>query len=181
MPIGSRGHVPLIRLAASLNIDTQDRQDKQDENLLHRKLTDSIIECAFVGNLSVLGGPSRTPSSLFQPLGIPSRIHHFAPFTDALAPLVEISSPFPTFGGSLLSLLQPLSGPSSSFVDIFLPFRGNLFPFPTFGRSLLSFLQPLSGPSSFFVALRGYLFAFSWKSSPLPDFWPIPLELSPTP
>ena len=30
-----QGHVPLIRLAASLNIDTQDRQDKQDEKLLH--------------------------------------------------------------------------------------------------------------------------------------------------
>ena len=32
---GSRGHVPLMRFAASLNIDTQDRQDKQDEKLLH--------------------------------------------------------------------------------------------------------------------------------------------------
>ncbi len=36
---------------------------------------------------------------------------------------VEIFPPFPTFGGSLLSLLQPLSGPSSSFVAL----RGFLF------------------------------------------------------
>ena len=63
-----------------LNIDTQDRQDKQDEKLLHKKLTGSIIECAFVENLSTsLRGPSWTPLSLFQPLGIPSRIHHFEP------------------------------------------------------------------------------------------------------
>ena len=47
------------------------------------------------------------------------------PLTDTftLAPLVEILCPVPTFGGSLLSLLQPLSGPSSSFV----PLRGYLF------------------------------------------------------
>ena len=45
----------------------------------------------------------------------------FAPVTDPLAPLVEICSAFPTFGGSLLSFLQPLSGPSwipfFAFVD----------------------------------------------------------------
>ena len=35
-----------MRFAASLNIDTQDRQDKQDEKLLHRKLTHSLIGCA---------------------------------------------------------------------------------------------------------------------------------------
>ena len=56
-----QGPCPVIWLAASLNIDTQDRQDKQDEKLLHKKLIGSIIECAFVENLSVLRGPSRTP------------------------------------------------------------------------------------------------------------------------
>ena len=44
-------------------------------------------------------------SSLFQPLGVPSR------------------TPFPTFGGTLSSLLQPLSGPSPFFVAL----RGYLF------------------------------------------------------
>ena len=96
-------------------------------------------------------------SSLFQPLGVPSR------------------TPFPTLGGSLSSLLQPLSGPSPFLVAL----RGYLFafswksfsPFPTFGGSLSSLLQPLSGPSPFLVALRGYLFAFSWKSFlPFPTF-----------
>ena len=47
----------------------------------------------------------------------------FAPLTDPILPLVEIFSPFPTFGGSLLSFLQPLRGPSSSFVAL----RGFLF------------------------------------------------------
>ena len=56
-----QGPCPVIWLTASLNIDTQDRQDKQDEKLLHKKLIGSIIECAFVENLSVLRGPSRTP------------------------------------------------------------------------------------------------------------------------
>ena len=37
---------------------------------------------------------------------------NFAKGSDTLAPFVEIFSPFPTFGGFLLSLLQPLSGPS---------------------------------------------------------------------
>ena len=108
IPIGSRGHVSLIRLAASLNIDTQDRQDKQDENLLHKKLTGSMIECGFVGNLRVLGGPSRTP---FESFPTP-----WNPFAD------------------------------SSFCSL--------------NRS--------------FSALGGNLFS-------LPDLWPIPLELSPTP
>ena len=62
-------------------------------------------------------------SSLFQPLGVPSRINLLPSLTDTLAPFVEIFSPFPTLGGSLLSLLQPLSGPSSSFVAL----RGYLF------------------------------------------------------
>ena len=122
MPIRSRGHVPFMRFAASLNIDTQDRQDKQDEKLLHKKLTGSIIECAFVENLSVLRGPSWTP---FEPSPTPSW-----PFAVLRGPswisfclFVEIFSPLPTFGGSLLSFLQPLRGPSSSFV----PLRGFLF------------------------------------------------------
>ena len=38
---------------------------------------------------------------------------------------LEIFSPFPTLGGSLLSLLQPLSGPSPFFVAL----RGYLFAF----------------------------------------------------
>ena len=108
----------------------------------------------------------------------------FYPLDGYFIPFVEIYSPCPTFGGSLSSFLQPLSGPSSSFVAL----RGYPFafswksflPFPTFGGSLSSLLQPLSGPSPFFVALRGYLFAFSWKS-PLPDLWQAPLEPSPTP
>ena len=106
--------------------------------------------------LQPLRVPSRTPfptfggslSSLLQRLRGPS------PFFVALLSFclfVEILSPFPTFGGSLLSLLQPLRVPSRT-------------PFPTFGGSLSSLLQRLRGPSPFFVALRGYLFAFSWKS-----------------
>ena len=76
--------------------------------------------------------------------------------------------PLATFGGSLSSLLQPLSGPSPFFVA----HRGYLFafswksysPLATFGGSLSSLLQPLSGPSPSFVALPGNLFPFSWKS-----------------
>ena len=123
IPIGSRDHVSLIRLAASLNIDTQDRQDKQDEKLVHKKLIGSIIECAFVENLSVLRGPSRIPFESFPTPWNPFADSSFALLTDPLSPLVEIFSPFPTFGGSLLSSLQPLSGPSSSFVAL----RGFLF------------------------------------------------------
>ena len=60
--------------------------------------------------------------------------------------------------GPLSSLFQPLRVPSRT-------------PFPTFGGSLSCLLQRLSGPSPFFVALRGYLFAFSWKSFlPCPTF-----------
>ncbi len=137
IPIGSRGHVSLIRLAASLNIDTQDRQDKQDEKLVHKKLTGSMIECAFVENLRVLRGPSRTPFESFPTPWNPFADSSFALLTDPLSPLVEIFSPFPTFGGSLLSFLQPLSGPSSSFVAL----RGFLF----FG--LGGYLFVLRGPS----------------------------------
>ena len=107
-------------------------------------------------------------------------------------PFVDIFLPFP---GNPFSPARPLAEPSRAFsnpfvalrrsswpfVDFFLPFPGNPFPFPTFGRALSSLLQPLRGPSPFFVALRGFLFAFSWKSFPLPDLWRIPLEPSPTP
>ena len=44
MAFGERGHVPLSRFAALENID---RQDKQDEKLLHRKQTGSMIGCVF--------------------------------------------------------------------------------------------------------------------------------------
>ena len=82
-----------------------------------------MIECAFVENLSVLRDPSRTPFESFPTPWDPFADSSFGPLTDPLAPLVGISSAFPTFGGSLLSFLQPLSGPSSSFVAL----RGFLF------------------------------------------------------
>ena len=69
-------------------------------------------------------------------------------FVDFFFPLVSF---FVALHGPLSSLFQPLGVPSRT-------------PFPTFGRPLSSLLQLLSGPSPFFVALRGYLFAFSWKS-----------------
>ena len=76
------------------------------------------------------------------------------PFVDIFFPSVSF---FVALHGSLSSLFQPLG----------VPWRITLFdPCPTFGGSLSSLLQPLSGPSSSFVALRGYLFAFSWKSFP---------------
>ena len=93
MPIRSRGHVPLIRLAASLNIDTQDRQDKQDETLLHKKLTGSIIECAFVENLRVLRGPSWTP---FESFPTP-----WNPFADSS--FCPLNRYFSALGGNLFS------------------------------------------------------------------------------
>ena len=179
IPIRSRGHVSLIRLAASLNIDTQDRQDKQDEKLVHKKLSllqnslgsgiycreellslgnpwlarcrslsralfcrsilppsharlrilqkaqliGSIFECALMENLSVLRGTSRISFESFPTPWSPFADSSFALLTDPLSPLVEIFFPFPTFGGSLLSFLQPLRGPSSSFVAL----RGFLF------------------------------------------------------
>ena len=46
-PIGNKNHVPLTRFAGLGNIDTQDRQDKQAEKLLHGKRTDSLIGCVF--------------------------------------------------------------------------------------------------------------------------------------
>ena len=94
IPIGSRGHVSLIRLAASLNIDTQDRQDKQDEKLVHKKLIGSIIECAFVENLSVLRGPSRIP---FESFPTP-----WNPFADSS--FCPLNRSFIALGGNLFSL-----------------------------------------------------------------------------
>ena len=94
-----------------------------------------------------LADPSRASSNPLESL----RGLIFYPLDRYFSPFVEIVSPFPTFGGSLLSLLQPLRVPSRT-------------PCPTFGGSLSSLLQRLRGPSPFFVALRGYLFAFSWKS-----------------
>ena len=113
-----------------------------------------------------LRGPSRTPFESFPTPWSPFADSSFALLTDPLSPLVEIFSPFPTFGGSLLSFLQPLRGPSPFFVAL----RGYLFafswksflPLATLGGSLLSLLQPLRSPSCPFVdnsfslrALRG--------------------------
>ena len=91
--------------------------------MVHKKLIGSIFECAFVENLRVLRGPSRIPFESFPTPWNPFADSSFALLTDPLSPLVEIFSPFPTFGGSLLSFLQPLRGPSSSFVAL----RGFLF------------------------------------------------------
>ena len=57
----------------------------------------------------------------------------------------------------ILQKAHPLDRYFSPLLEIF-------SPFPTLGGSLSIHLQPLSGPSPFFVALRGYLFAFSWES-----------------
>ena len=46
-PIGNKNHVPLTWFSGLGNIDTQDRQDKQAEKLLHGKRTDSLIGCVF--------------------------------------------------------------------------------------------------------------------------------------
>ena len=75
-------------------------------------------------NLSVLRGPSWTPFESFPTPWNPFADSSFALLTDPLSPLVEIFSPFPTFGGSLLSFLQLLSGPSWSPKILFLAFAG---------------------------------------------------------
>ena len=70
-----------------------------------------------VSSAGALGVPSRTP---FEALPTPWSSfvdNSFCPFWDNLIPFWI---PFPTLGGPLLSLLQPLSGPSWSFV----PLRG---------------------------------------------------------
>ena len=158
--------MPLNRVVILRNIDRQDRQDKQDEKLLHRKLTGSMIGSAFeaIQNLHYFRnvGATSCPWCLsWWPFTDPFRVFSnpleslrgliFNPLNRYFSPFLEIFSPYPTFGGSLLSLLQRLRGPSPFFVAL----RGYLFafswksflPLATFGRSLLSFLQPLSGPS----------------------------------
>ena len=71
---------------------------------------------------------------------------------------LEIFSPFPTFGGSLLSLLQPLSGPSLFFVALrgyvfaFSPFVNIFFPLPDPWRTPI---EPPPTPSWPFAVLRG--------------------------
>ena len=42
-----QGPCPVKPVFCIGNMDTQDRQDKQDETLLHRKLTRSMIGCVF--------------------------------------------------------------------------------------------------------------------------------------
>ena len=74
-----QGPCPVKPVFYILNMDTQDRQDNQDEKLVHKKLIGSIIECAFVENLSVLRGPSRIP---FESFPTPSN-----PFADPLPDL----------------------------------------------------------------------------------------------
>ena len=191
IPIGSRGHVSLIRLAASLNIDTQDRQDKQDEKLVHKKLIGSIIECAFVENLSVLRGPSRIPFESFPTPWNPFADSSFALLTDPLSPLVEILFPFPTFGGSLLSFLQPLSGPSSSFgrvedwrVDYRVRWRFRRFRFGPQSGSPITFPVPaLRTGRAVFPHLGSPVGSCVSHTGPRSHSWTTPtgLTLSPTP
>ena len=115
------------------------------------------------------------------------------PFTDPFGvfsnPLESLRGPpCPTFGGSFLSLLQPLSGPSPFFVAL----RGFLFafswkpflPLATFGGSFLSLLQPLRVPSWSFVSrtpLESFPTPWSPFADPLGNLWRILLEPSPTP
>ena len=75
-------------------MDTQDRQEKQDEKLLHKKLIGSIIECAFVENLIVLRGSSRIPFEYFPTPWNPFADSSFALLTD----------PYIALGGNLFSL-----------------------------------------------------------------------------
>ena len=79
----------------------------------------------FLSFVSLRGSPPfQSPFSLSVFLRGPSRTP-FESFPTPWSPL-RGNPPFPTFGGSLSSLLQPLSGPSPFFVAL----RGYLFPFP---------------------------------------------------
>ena len=120
-------------------IGNMDRQDKQDKKLLHRKLTGLMIGSAIeaiqnlhyfrnVGATSCPSWISFFPSCLSSwPFTDPFRVFSnaleslrgliFYPLVRYFSSFVEIFSPFPTFGGSLLSLLQPLCAPSCPFVD----------------------------------------------------------------
>ena len=73
--------------------------------------------------------------------------------------------PLAILGRALSSLLQPLSGPSSSFV----PLRGYLFPLSVF----------LRGPSR--TPFESFPTPWSRFADPLPDLWRIPLVPPPTP
>ena len=76
---------------------------------------------------------------------------------------VEILSPFPTLGGPLSSLLQPLSGPSRSFV----PLGGYLFAFSC--SSWIPFVDIFFPFLPFLVALHGLLSSlFQSLGVPLP-------------
>ena len=109
-----------------------------------------------------LGGNPFSPwRTLARPLLSPlQRLSGPSPFFVALRGYLFAFSrpswtrPFPRgdLGGSLSSLLQPLSGPS---------WRPSWTPFVALsflGEPLLSPLQRLSGPSPFLVALRGNMF-----------------------
>ena len=80
------------------------------------------------------------------------------PLDRCFSSFLEIFSPFPTFGGSLLSLLQPLSGPSLFFVALrgyvfaFSPFVNIFFPLPDPWRTPI---EPPPTPSRPFAVLRG--------------------------
>ena len=113
--------------------------------------------------VSFFVAPHGPLSSLFQPLGVPSW------------------TPFPSFGGFLSGLLQPLSGPSPFFValhgllsSLFQPLGvPSWTPFPSFGGFLSGLLQPLSGPSPFFVAPHGPLSSL-FQPLGVPSWTPCP-------
>ena len=97
------------------------------------------------------------------------------PFAVLRGPSWKSFLPLATFGGSLLSLLQPLRGPSPFFVVL----RGNLFAFSW--KSFLSPWRPLADPSRAssnpFVALCrsswpfvDILLPFPGNPSPYPTF-----------
>ena len=88
------GPCPVKPVFYILNMDTQDRQDNQDEKLVHKKLTGSIFEWAFVENLSVLRGPSRTP---FESFPTP-----WDPFADSS--FCPLNRYFSALGGNLFPL-----------------------------------------------------------------------------
>ena len=111
-----QGPCPVNAVFYILNMDTQDRQDNQDEKLVHKKLTGSMIECAFVENLSVLRGPSRTP---FESFPIPWNL-----FADSS--FCPLNRSFSALGGNLFSPpnlwpipLELSPTPSWPFVDFF--------------------------------------------------------------
>ena len=176
----------------------------------------------FGGSLSSLLQPLRGPSPSFVALRGYLFAFAFSPFVDIFSPLPDPrqppidppptpSWPFAVLRGPswtcfclclfalrgyFLPPTRPLANPYRSisnplvalrrsswpFVDMFLPlpFRPSWTsspPFPTLGSPLSIPLQPLRGPSPFFVALRGYVFAFSF--SPFVDiFLPFPFRPS---